>query len=105
MFSHLPAEHVLASPRLSPSNMQTHWFFKRQLATIVLMLDDEEKNVSFSDKKKRMWVDKCFRSRKSKGVYWTLYKHLTDDEIKFYLYFRMSKGQFNYLLQKIEKRI
>ena len=50
-----------------------------------------------------MWVDKCFRSRKSKDEYWTLYKHLADEEIEFYLYFRMSKDQFNYLLQKIEK--
>jgi hypothetical protein len=38
------------------------------------MLDEEEKNASLSDKKKRMWVHKCFRSRKSEGEYWTLYK-------------------------------
>ena len=31
------------------------------------MLDDEEKNAALSDKKKRMWVHKCFRSRKSEG--------------------------------------
>jgi hypothetical protein len=28
-----------------------------------------------------MWVHKCFRSRKSEGEYWTLYKELTDEEI------------------------
>jgi len=67
------------------------------------MLDEEEKNASVSDKKKRMWVHKCFRSRKSEGEYWTLYKELADDEVKFYQYFRMSKRQFNYLLQKVEK--
>jgi len=50
-----------------------------------------------------MWVRKCFRSRKSKGEYWTLYKELADDEIKFYQYFRMANHQFNCLLQKIEK--
>jgi hypothetical protein len=67
------------------------------------MLDEEEKNIALSDKKKRMWVHKCFRNRKSEGEYWTLYKELADDEMKYYRYFRMSKHQFNYLLQKIEK--
>jgi hypothetical protein len=32
-----------------------------------------------------------------------LYKELADDEMKFYQYFSMSKHQFNYQLQKIEK--
>jgi hypothetical protein len=63
------------------------------------MLDEEEKNSSLNDKKKPMWVHKSFRSRKSEGEY----KELADDEMKFYQYFRMSKRQFNYLLQKIEK--
>jgi len=67
------------------------------------MLDEEEKNAALSDKKKRMSVHKCFRSRKSEGEYWTLYKELADDEMKCYKYFRMSKHQFNYRLQKIEK--
>jgi hypothetical protein len=67
------------------------------------MLDKEETHVSQSDKKKLMWVHKCFRSRKSEGEYWTLYKESADNEIKFYQYFRMSKHQFNYLLQTIEK--
>jgi hypothetical protein len=50
-----------------------------------------------------MWVHKCFRNRKSEGEYWTLYKELADNEMKFDQYFRMSKHQFNYLLQKTEK--
>jgi len=83
--------------------MQPHSFPKRQLAAIALMLDEEERNVSLGDKKKRMWVRKCFRNRKSEGEYWTLYKELADDEMKFYHYFRMSKHQFNYLLQKTER--
>jgi uncharacterized protein YllA (UPF0747 family) len=67
------------------------------------VLDEEEKNASLSDKKKRMWVHKCFRNRKSEAEYWTLYKELGDDEMEFCQYFKMSKNQFNYLLQKIEK--
>ena len=67
------------------------------------MLDEKGENAALSDRKKRMWVHKFSRSRKSEGEYWTLYKELADDETKFYQYFRMSKHQFNYLLQKIEK--
>jgi hypothetical protein len=59
--------------RLLSSNMQRHSFSKRQLAAIALMLDEEEKNAALSDKKKRMWVHKCLRSKKSEGEYWTLY--------------------------------
>jgi len=47
--------------------MQPHLFSKRQLAAIALMLDEEEKNAALSDKKKHMWVHKCFRNRKSEG--------------------------------------
>jgi len=65
------------------------------------MLDEEEKNTALSDKKKRMGVHMCFRNRKSEGEHWILYKELADDEMKFYQYFRMSKHQFNYLLQNI----
>jgi hypothetical protein len=39
---------------------------------------DEEKNAALSDKKKGKCVQKCFRSRKSEGEYWTLYKELAD---------------------------
>jgi len=33
------------------------------------MLDEEEKNAALSDKKKRVWVHKCIRSRKSEGLF------------------------------------
>jgi hypothetical protein len=65
------------------------------------MFDEEEKSAAPSDKKKCVWVHKCFGSRKSKGEYWTLYKELADEEMKLYQYFRMSKHQFSYLLQRI----
>jgi hypothetical protein len=32
-----------------------------------------------------------------------LYKELVDDKMKFYQYSKISKHQFNFLLQKIEK--
>jgi hypothetical protein len=84
--------------------MQPHSFSERQLVGIALMLHEGEKNTALSDKKKCMWVHKRFRSRKSVGEYWTVYEELADDEIKFYRYFRMSKRQIKFLLQKTEKK-
>jgi len=34
--------------------MQPHSFYKRQLAAIALMIDEEEKKAALSDKRKRM---------------------------------------------------
>ena len=65
------------------------------------MLDKEDKYAALSDKKKRMWFHKCSGNRKSEGEYWTLYKYLAVNEMKFYQYLRMSSHQYNYLLQKI----
>jgi hypothetical protein len=90
-------------PALFTSNMQPHSYFKRKLATITLMVDEEEKIAALSDEKKRVWVHKCFRSRKSEGDYWTVCKELAEDEMKFYQYFRMSTLQFNCLLHTIDK--
>jgi hypothetical protein len=59
--------------------MQPHSFSKTELAATGLMLNEEEKSAALSDKKKRMWVHKCFRSRKSEDEYWTLYKELAGD--------------------------
>jgi len=83
--------------------MQPLSFSIRQLAAIALIIDEEEKNASLSDKMKHMWVYKCFRSRKSEGKYWILYKKLADEENNFYQYFKTSKHQIKYLFQKIEK--
>jgi hypothetical protein len=57
---------MIGDLRLFSSNMQPHSISKIQLAAIALMLDEEE-NAALSDTKKRMWVHKCFRSRKSEG--------------------------------------
>jgi hypothetical protein len=81
------ARNSFGGLRLLSSNMQGHSFSRRQLAAIALMLDEEDKNVALSDKKKRMWIHKCFRSKKSQGEYWTLYKELVDDEIKVFFFF------------------
>jgi hypothetical protein len=62
-----------------------------------------KRNMLLFDKNKHVWVNKCFRSRKSEGEYWILYKELPDDKIKCYQYFRTSKHQLLYPLQKIER--
>jgi hypothetical protein len=70
-------------PVLVSINLQPLSFSKRQLSTIALVLDEEEKNAALSDIKKRLCVHKCFRSRKSEGEHWTVYKELADDKMKF----------------------
>ena len=45
------------------------------------------------------------KKRESEGEYVTLYNELVDDEHKFHQYFRMSKRQFNYLLNIMEDTI
>jgi hypothetical protein len=47
--------------------MQPHSFSKRQLAAVAFMLDEGEKIAAQSDKKRRLWVYKHFRSRKLEG--------------------------------------
>jgi hypothetical protein len=49
---------MIGGRRLFPSNVQPHMFSKRQLTAIAEMLDEEQKNVGQSDKKKSMLVHK-----------------------------------------------
>jgi hypothetical protein len=74
IFSHLPEQHMIEGLCYFHQICSPIHFSKRQLAAIALMLDEEEKNSALSDKKKRMWVHRCFRSRKSVGEYWTPHK-------------------------------
>lgn len=50
-----------------------------------------------------MWVHKCQMKRKSQGEFWSLYKELKNNEIKFYLHIRITKYHFNYLLHTMGK--
>ncbi|CAG9124560.1 unnamed protein product [Plutella xylostella] len=49
-----------------------------------------------------MAVHPILKKRKLEGEYWTLFKELIDDEEKNFSYFRMSRYQFDILLNKIE---
>jgi hypothetical protein len=51
---------------------------------------------------RRVWVHKCLRNRKTEGEFWASSKELTDDEKKFYQYFRMCRYQFYNLLKKVQ---
>lgn len=70
---------------------------------MAILLDEDDEAVK--KKQKRLWVHKMLQKRKTEGEYHTLYKELVDDERKFYQYFRMSKYQFYYLLDKISTDI
>ncbi|KAL4720971.1 hypothetical protein ACJJTC_019231 [Scirpophaga incertulas] len=74
-----------------------------QLAMIAIILDEEEEENQKPTR--RYWIHDTLKKRKTEGEYWTLYRHLVEDEEKFFQYFRMSTYQFNMLLQKIENDI
>ncbi|CAG5016043.1 unnamed protein product [Parnassius apollo] len=71
------------------------------LAIIALLLEEEDRDKT-KKRAKRMAVHPTLKKRKLEGEYWTLFKELIDDEEKFFLYFRMSRFQFDILLKKIE---
>lgn len=73
-----------------------------ELAMVAIILDEEEEN---RGTQRRYWIHESLRKRKTEGEYWTLYRHLVDDEEKFFSYFRMTSFQFNELLRKIENDI
>lgn len=74
-----------------------------QLAMIAIILDEEEEECP--KKTRRYWIHNSLKKRKTEGEYWTLFRHLVDDEEKFFQYFRMCTFKFNDLLKKIENDI
>ncbi|XP_063393367.1 uncharacterized protein LOC134678652 [Cydia fagiglandana] len=73
-----------------------------ELAIIAIILDNENERNS---RKRRYWVHDMLRQRKSEGEYWNIRKRLLDDEEKFYIYFRMPRYLFYYVLNIIEDDI
>ena len=71
------------------------------LAMIALLLEEEDQE-RIEKRPKRFAVHPMLKKRKVEGEYWTLYKELTDDEDKFFQYFRMSRFQFESVLNKIK---
>jgi hypothetical protein len=68
---------------------------------ITLLLEEEQFRRERISSERKMRVHKCFRNRKMEGEFCTLFKELTEDELKFYQYFRMSRYQFSDLLKTI----
>jgi hypothetical protein len=66
---------------------------------IALLLDEEGNKRS---KLNRIWVHEMLLKRKTEGTFATLYRELIDNEMKFYIYFRMFIQQFVILLSKIQ---
>ena len=58
------------------------------LAVIALLLEEEEEHQSAGKmKRKRIWVHKLLKKRKTEGKYVTLYRELMDDEQIYHQYF------------------
>jgi hypothetical protein len=69
-----------------------------ELAAFAVALDEEE----FAERKRKRWaVHAAWSKREIEGEFVTLYKELIDDEVTFYGYFRMNRGSFFALLEKV----
>jgi len=69
-----------------------------ELAAITVTLGEEEG----AERERRRWaVHPALSKREIEGEFVTLYKELTDDEVKFYGYFRMNRECFSALLEKV----
>jgi hypothetical protein len=56
-------------------------------------------------KNKRLWVHSVNTTRKVHGEFHHLVQELRLDDARFYQYFRMNRGTFDILLQRVESRI
>lgn len=78
-------------------------FTTRELAIIAIAIEDEER--SSRNNSRRFWVHKMLKARHAEGEFWQIQRHLSDDEEKFFIYFRMDRYLFNYILSFIGKDI
>jgi hypothetical protein len=68
-----------------------------ELAAIAVALDKEEG----AERKRRMWaVHPKWSKREIEGEFFTLYKDLIGDEVRFYGYFRMNREFFLFYSRK-----
>jgi hypothetical protein len=59
-------------------------FSEEELICIAVLLDEEETKA-----RKRKWVHESLLRRKEEGEYFTLYKELLKDSVRFHQYFTM----------------
>jgi hypothetical protein len=72
--------------------------FSEELICIAVLLDEEERK-----SRKRKWVHESLLQRKEEGEYFTLYRELVEDSIRFHQYFRMSESMYLNLLSLIQE--
>jgi hypothetical protein len=73
-------------------------FSEEELICIAVLLDEEERK-----SRKRKWIHESLLQRKEEGEYFTLYKELVEDSVRFHQYFRMSESMYLNLLSLIEE--
>ncbi|CAG5045969.1 unnamed protein product [Parnassius apollo] len=74
------------------------------MAANAIAIDEEEAEIRIKKKRaKRKWsVHPLWRMRNFNGEFNTLCRYLADDEDKFFGYFRMSKENFDILLNELK---
>lgn len=77
----------------------------KRRALILALIHLRRKRREVSVKNRRYWVDPLLRVRYVEGAFYTLFDKLTQDDKKFFNYFRMSTATFDYLLSRLSENI
>ena len=78
---------------------------RKNLFLLTLLLYSYIRKKSVLKRKHRYWVHNIFKRRKIYGAHNHLMTDLELDEEHFMKYFRLSKSQFEYVLEKIQEDI
>jgi hypothetical protein len=73
-------------------------FSEEELIGTAVLLDEEKRK-----SKQRKWVHESLLQRKEEGRYFTFYKELVEDSVRFHQYFRMSESMYLNMLSLIEE--
>ena len=74
------------------------------VALALLLLDEEESNENFPEKRNKYWVKPWLRN-KSLGCYNSLFQELKNDEKAFKEFIGMEESQFEFLVQSVYSQI
>ncbi|KAI8432616.1 hypothetical protein MSG28_013602 [Choristoneura fumiferana] len=70
-----------------------------------LLAEEEELEKKVKKRKHSIWIHDIFKKRSEHGEYHTLFPDLSNDDTKFFQYFRMSQAKFNYLFDILKPHL
>ncbi|KAL0879747.1 hypothetical protein ABMA27_003460 [Loxostege sticticalis] len=78
---------------------------EEQIVVVACLLAEEEELEKKVKRKHSIWIHDIFKKRSEHGEYHTLFPDLSNDDIKFFQYFRMSQAKFHYLVDTLKPHL